>query len=277
LSQYNRIVSSPLDEPLPWVDRWLRTRGKGLPPLSWDAARLLDQRLAVRRPARAVTIGGHLLSFAAMIMAMRSSHANFVADPRAAAWLVTAYLLFSVTALVQAVVVRRGERRVAATLSRRVSRDSALTPWQQLGSLRSASCLLLVAGAGLTLDLLVRANASPALIVAFALTAVFNLGIGAVAFVELTRAAAIALDAPSLAVDRRLRCLAVSGTTRSVGAGLTCLAGLSLVLDGGHGSPAMFDASFFPVLVLLIVTGLDDLAMKSDARGPLTSGPEGAL
>ena len=86
-----------------------------------------------------------------------------------------------------------------------------------LGSLRSASCLFLVAGAGLTLDLLVRVNVSVAFVSAFALTA------------------------PS-----------TSGS-------------------------ALFHAGMLAYVMFIVVLGLDGRARESDARGPLTSGPEGAL
>ena len=184
---------------LPRVDRWLARLGGGLPALTNDGAVLLDRRLQVRRRAGAIGCAVGALAGAAFGASMSS------AGRAAVAWYAIALVLLAVAVLTWAVLVRVGERRLAAGLTRRVSRDTAIPMWRQLGLLRCINCLIIVLTGLLFFAALIALHAKLALIALFAGLFVVVATLCAVALWELVQGPAVAVDEGSLAADQRLR------------------------------------------------------------------------
>jgi hypothetical protein len=184
---------------LPRVDRWLARRGGGLPVLTNDGAVLLDRRLRVRRRAGAIgcAVGAPAL---AAVGAGATSAGRSALD-----WWAIGLVLLAVAVLTWSVLVRVGERRLAAGLTRRVSRDSAAPVWRQVGLLRSLNCVIVVLAGLAFLAALIALHAKVALIALFAGLFVVVATLCGVALWQLVHAPAVAVDEGSLAVDQRLR------------------------------------------------------------------------
>jgi hypothetical protein len=240
LSQYHRGVHDPQPpQLLPRLDRWLGRRGRGLPALTNDGAALLDRRLTIRRRALAVALAVSAPSATAWILSISSSNLDQPgpANGAAVAWLAVALALAAVAVLTWSVLLRVGERRLAATLTRRVSRDTALPLWRQLGVLRSANCLAIALACCAVLTALIATHADLALIATFAALFVLIATLSGIAFWELVHAPAIAIDEATLAADQRLRRQNVYNAVYPLGLLLASAPATIVMLDGAdnHG------------------------------------------
>ena len=238
MSQYYRGMDEPVR--LRRVDRWLAKRGNGLPQLTNDGALLLDRRLRIRRRAVAVAVAVSAPAVAAFVLCIRSSNLDRpgAGNRVALAWLALALSLAAVAVLTWAVLVRVGERRLATTLTRRVSRDTAQPIWRQLGALRTANCLFVGIAGLVMLAALIAAHAGALLIATFAGLLVVNAALSGVALWELARAPALAVDKGSLAADERLRRLNVHDAIYPVVALLSAVPSFIALIDGlDHGLP----------------------------------------
>lgn len=255
---------------LPRLDRWLSRRGRALPVLTVDGAMLLDGRLRVRRRAAAIGYGVGGLATAAWLASIATADVLRAgsANRAAVAWFAVGVALIAVAVLSWATLVRLGERRLAAGLTRRVSRDVAVPIWRRLGLLRSINCLIVGTASLAVLGALIALHAGIALISLFGGLFAVLAALSGVALYELVHAPVLAVDEGSLAADQLLRRESVYHAVYP----LLCLVltvGTQIGLLDGRRDPHLdMLAALAPGFVLPMVVIIDGLARRSEERPP---------
>lgn len=203
LSQY--IVAVTSFERYERVDRWLARDHLRLDGLTWDGAKLLDERLAIRHRVGRVTFAMlAVVVIGGVAWAIRAGAPIRRVD--AGAWGLVAFVaLFSTAPWVVSGLIRRAERRLAAELPRRVTGDHAVPTWRRIGPIRLAGGVLLLGTAMVMLLQILHSGVAASLVVLYAVLLAAMVASTVVLVARELMFPTLAVDEATLRVDDRWR------------------------------------------------------------------------